>query len=146
MRTFTIAGREANVWTVLALAILAVALVLMWRILAAGGALQVTVVNNTPASISGLALTTGSSQRGIATVPAGRSVTVSPPSSKGQDQLSLLDSQGHTYTLLADYSGDPGGEVTVIVTAASPSGLKGSVEGNSDYFPKGASTLQPASQ
>jgi hypothetical protein len=140
-----IAGREANIWTVFAIAILAVAFFLVLRVLTAGGPLEVTVVNSTLSPIEGLALATASGQTEIAGVAAGSSVTVRPRLSDGKDRLSLLDAQGRSYILLSDVDGNPGGTVTVIISGESGAGLEGSVEGNSDYFPKGQSTLKPSS-
>ena len=142
-----IAGREVTVWTVMALAILAVGLFLILRALAAGGPLQVTVVNDTHGPLEGLALATAAGHRtAIATVAAGGSATVQPRLGDGKDTLSLLDAQGRSYTLLTGFKGNPGGTVTVIVDGDSATGLEGSVESNSDYFPKGQATLTPSTQ
>lgn len=140
-----IAGKEANVWTVLAVLILGCAAILMWRVLVWERPLEVTVVNTTSGAISGLALAAASGQHtAVPRIAAGSSATVRPLLGSGEGRLALVDEEGRDYTLIDRLHGDPGGSVTVIVDSVSSSGLAGSVEGSSAYFPKGQSKLEPS--
>jgi len=133
-------------WIVVALvpgcAVLALAL--GWVALAYLSPLDLTVHNETGAALSGLTLRSEATGQ-LTAVPglaAGESATVQPALGPGEDQLSLVDAQGRTYVLLGYVEDDPGGSVTVTVTAVTAEGLSGSVLDETRYSPSGESALE----
>jgi hypothetical protein len=122
----------------------ALALALAWVALAYLSPLEVTVHNETGAALPALTLRSeATGQRtavpGLAT---GESATVRPALGPSEDQLSLVDAQGRTYVLLGYVEGDPGGSVTVTVTAVTAEGLTGSVLDETRYSPSGEWVLE----
>ena len=139
-----VAGRSFNPWTVAALAILGLAALLAWRMLAPGGPLEVTVVNGTPSRLDGLSLIAGSGVRTpIPDLAPDGSATVSPRFDDEGDRLMLADARGGEYGVLDWFEGDPGGQVTIIIRRASSSGLEGQVVASPDYLDSGEAPLEP---
>lgn len=126
----------------------AVALTVGWVIVGYLSPLEVTVRNQTGSTVGDLVLVSeATGQRtAISSVAAGRSVTVQPSVGPSEDQLSMVDAKGRKYCLLGYFEGDPGGEVTVTVTAASDAGLAGSVLDETRYSSSGESTLSTSAQ
>lgn len=137
-----IAEREVTPWTVAALVVLGLAAFLVWRVLAAGGPLEVTVTNTSGSPLDPLVLVSDSGFR--TSIPALRtdeSATVRPRVGDGADSLVLIDAADRQYRILDSFKGNPGGQVTIIVRGTTPAGLKGRVVRASDNFVSGESAL-----
>jgi len=143
-------GMTKRRWLVLAAGlgcISVAAAVLVWFRVIASGPLEVTVRNETGTAISGLALVSGTGFRTpLSDVAAGGSITVKPRVGGSEDDLDLVDGQGKRYLVLDYFEGDPGGQLTIVITGTSDQGLTGRVNDETDYFPAGESTLSLATR
>ena len=131
-------------WIILALVVVVAAAALAWVAYAQVRPLEVTVRNETGQALPALWLRSEATGQRTAVpgLAASDSVSVKPALGPSEDQLRLVDARGRSYVLLGYVEGDPGGNVTVTITGATPDGLTGRVLDETRYSASGESVLK----
>jgi hypothetical protein len=110
-----------------------------------GGRLDVRVENDTEAVIRGLSLISGEGTSvPIPEIAPGDSFVTTPALGPGEGHLLLEDQGGRRYEILPYFEGNPGGEVSVEITASAEEGLEGTVDDRSRYSSAGEYPLRRA--
>jgi hypothetical protein len=128
---------------VLAAVVAAASLAMVAWLAARDAPLEVTIRNESGTTLGGLVLVSDAGPRtAVPTLATGASARLTPRVGAADDCLTMLDSAGHRYALLAYFEGNPGGTLAVSVTGASDRGLSGPIVDRTHYAPDSDAVLE----